>query len=257
MGGIGLDRKMYGSLVEADHLRHTLLAENTFSRRIPGQGIELAEELEEIIALHDASNVAAVFLDPVSVSGGVIIPPDGYLKRIRNTCDKHEVLLIFDEVITGFGRTGAAFGGDRFDVIPDIMTVAKNLTNAAVPMGAVATRKELYDPFMEQGGKDYPIEFFHGYTCSGHPLACASGLVAMQIFVEDKMIQRVGDISPNFEDAMHSLADREPPKSPGSSSRSFHCLICVCRVEEPGIPGLKPGSERAVEYAGSGLKHKV
>lgn len=236
VGGIGLNRKMYGSLVEADHLRHTLLAENTFSRGIPGQGIELAEELEEIIALHDASNVAAVILEPVSVSGGVIIPPDGYLKRIREICDKHEVLLIFDEVITGFGRTGAAFGGDRFDVIPDIMTVAKNLTNAAVPMGAVATRKELYDLFMEQGGKDYLIEFFHGYTNSGHPLACAAGLAAMRIFVEDKMVQRVRDMAPYFEDAMHSLA--ELPRV--VDIRNIGMVAAIQIEAIPGDPARRP-----------------
>ncbi len=163
-----------------------------FWRGIPEQGIELAEELEEIIALHDASSVAAVILEPVIV----IIPPDGYLKRIREICDKHEVLPILDEVITGFGRTGAAFGGDRFDALPDIMTVSKNLTNAAVPKGAVAARKELNDLFMEQGSKDYLIEFFHGYTYLGHPLACAAGLAAMQIFVEDKTVHGVRDILP-------------------------------------------------------------
>ncbi len=204
-GGIGVNRKLYGQLTDTDHLSHTLLPENVFSRGLPKHGVELAEELESLVALHDASNIAAVIIEPYSGSGGVVLPPEGYLQRIREICTKHDILLIFDEVITAFGRTGANFGADTFGVIPDIMNLAKGLTNAVIPMGAVVTKTDIYETFMANGGPDYMLEFPHGYTYSAHPVACAAGLAALDVLVNDRMAERVRNLSPYFEDAVHSL----------------------------------------------------
>lgn len=209
VGGIGPNRKLYGTLLDADHLPHTLLPENAFSRGIPQQGAELADQLEERVALHDASNIAAVIVEPFAGSAGVIVPPAGYLQRLREICDRHDILLIFDEVISGFGRTGHRFGADAFGVTPDIMVVAKGLTNGAVPMGATLVREDIYQAFMEQGGPEYMVEFPHGYTYSAHPLACAAGLAALELFEREQLAERARELAPYFEQALHSLKGNE------------------------------------------------
>ena len=205
LGGIGGNRAIFGAGIEADHLPHTLLKENAFTRGMPETGAEKAEDLLELIALHDASNIAAVIVEPLAGSAGVIPPPKGYLKRLREICDQHDILMIFDEVITGFGRMGSYTGAEEFGVVPDIMNVAKQLTNGAVPMGAVIVKSEIYQTFMEQGGADYMVELPHGYTYSGHPVACAAALASLDILKQDKLIDRVKEMAPVFEHALHSL----------------------------------------------------
>lgn len=205
LGGIGANRALFGQGVDADHLPHTLLPENAFTRGMPEHGAERAEELLELIALHDASNIAAVIVEPLAGSAGVIPPPKGYLQRLREICDAHEILLIFDEVITGFGRLGAMTGAEEFGVVPDMMNVAKQLTNGAVPMGAVIVKSEIYQTFMEQGGPDYMLELPHGYTYSGHPVACAAAMAALDVLENDQLLTRVREMSPVFEEALHGL----------------------------------------------------
>ena len=205
VGGIGANRKMFGQGVDADHLSHTLLADNAFTRGMPNNGWHLADELTELIALHDASNIAAVIVEPMAGSAGVIPPPAGYLQRLRDICTANNILLIFDEVITAFGRCGGMTGADVFGVVPDIMNVAKQLTNGAIPMGAVIASKEIYDTFMAQGGPDYMLEFPHGYTYSAHPVACAAGLAALDILEQEKLPERVAQMAPYFENALHQL----------------------------------------------------
>jgi len=204
-GGIGANRKMWGPAMESDHLSHTLLPQNAFSEGIPAQGANLADELIEMVALHDASNIAAVIVEPMSGSAGVIVPPAGYLKRLRQLCDEHDILLIFDEVITGFGRTGDLFGANTFDVVPDMINVAKQLTNGAIPMGAVLTRQCIYDTVVDAGGAPYNIELPHGYTYSGHPVACAAAMASLDILEQEKLVARVAELSPYFEQGVHSL----------------------------------------------------
>ena len=205
VGGIVANRKMFGQGIEADHLPHTQLASNAFSRGMADKGAELADDLLRLIALHDASNIAAVIVEPFSGSAGVVIPPKGYLQRLREICNANNILLIFDEVITGFGRCGAYTGAEAFGVTPDIMNVAKQITNGAQPMGAVLASKEIYDTFMAQGGPDYMLEFAHGYTYSAHPVACAVALAALDILVKENMVERVKALAPHFENAVHSL----------------------------------------------------
>jgi beta-alanine--pyruvate transaminase len=205
VGGIGPNRKLFGQAVDADHLSHTLLPDNVFSRGMPSNGWHLAEELNELIALHDASNIAAVIVEPMAGSAGVIPPPAGYLQRLRDICSANDILLIFDEVITGFGRCGGMTGAEVFGVTPDIMNVAKQLTNGAVPMGAVIASEDIYQTFMAQGGPDYMLEFPHGYTYSGHPVACAAGLAALDLLVKEQLPQRVARLAPYFEESIHQL----------------------------------------------------
>ncbi|GGO76625.1 beta alanine--pyruvate aminotransferase [Marinobacterium nitratireducens] len=205
LGGIGANRALFGQGVDADHLPHTLLKENAFTRGMPETGADKAEDLLELIALHDASNIAAVIVEPLAGSAGVIPPPVGYLKRLREICDAHNILLIFDEVITGFGRMGSMTGAEEFGVVPDIMNVAKQLTNGAVPMGAVICQREIYQTFMEQGGPEYMLELPHGYTYSGHPVACAAALASLDILAKDNLIDRVREMAPIFENGLHSL----------------------------------------------------
>ncbi|MGQ4877091.1 aspartate aminotransferase family protein [Billgrantia sp. LNSP4103-1] len=205
LGGIAANRTIFGQGVDADHLPHTLLPRNAFTRGMPECGAEKAEELLELIALHDASNIAAVIVEPLAGSAGVIPPPKGYLQRLRQICDQHDILLIFDEVITGFGRMGAMTGAEEFGVVPDILNVAKQLTNGAVPMGAVIVQEAIYQAFMEQGGPDYMLELPHGYTYSGHPAACAAALAALDVLENDRLISRVREMSPVFEEALHGL----------------------------------------------------
>jgi beta-alanine--pyruvate transaminase len=209
VGGIGANRKLFGTAVDADHLAHTVLPENVFTRGQPETGAHLAEELLEMIALHDASNIAAVIVEPMAGSAGVLPPPVGYLQRLREICDQHDILLIFDEVITAFGRCGAMTGADAFGVTPDIMNVAKQVTNGAVPLGAVIASAEIYQTFMEQGGPEYALEFPHGYTYSGHPVACAAGLATLEILEREALPERVAQEAPHFEEQLHSL--REMP----------------------------------------------
>jgi beta-alanine--pyruvate transaminase len=205
VGGISPNRKMFGAMLPGvDHLPHTHdLAHNAFSRGLPKWGEHLADELENIVLLHDPSNIAAVIVEPIAGSAGVILPPEGYLKRVREICDRHGILLIFDEVICGFGRTGAAFGAERFAVTPDLMTVAKGLTSGTVPMGAVLASKDIYDTFMT--GPEGAIEFFHGYTYSGHPLAAAAGCATLDVYQEEGLFERARSIEDKFADALHSL----------------------------------------------------
>ncbi len=205
VGGIVSNRKTFGPLLNGvDHLPHTHnLEKNAFTRGLPEWGGHLADELERIVALHDASTIAAVIVEPVAGSTGVLLPPKGYLQKLRQICDKHGILLIFDEVICGFGRLGSSFGAEHFNVLPDMMTVAKGITNAAVPMGAVFARKHIYDAFMT--GDEQTIELFHGYTYSGHPLACAAGIATLDIYQQEGLFERAAELAPYWEDAVHSL----------------------------------------------------
>ncbi len=207
VGGIVRNRMTYGPMVAGvDHLPHTLdIARNAFSRGEPHYGAEFADALERIVQLHDASTIAAVIIEPVAGSTGVIMPPRGYLKRLRELCTKYDILLIFDEVITGFGRLGAPFAAQYFDIKPDILTMAKAITNAAVPMGAVACSREIYDTIL--ANSDTPIELFHGYTTSGHPLACAAGIATLDVYRNEDLFTRAAELAPYWEEGMHSLGD--------------------------------------------------
>ncbi|MEQ9635540.1 MAG: aspartate aminotransferase family protein [Devosia marina] len=205
VGGIVTNRKMFGTLLTGvDHMPHTHnLAENAFSRGLPEHGADLADELERIVTLHDASTIAAVIVEPVAGSTGVLIPPPGYLKRLREITRKHGILLIFDEVITGYGRLGTPFGADYFGVTPDIMVTAKGLTNGVIPMGAVMVSAEIHDTFMQ--GPEHLIEFFHGYTYSGNPVASAAALATLDTYKEEGLLTRGAALAKTWEDALHSL----------------------------------------------------
>jgi beta-alanine--pyruvate transaminase len=209
VGGIGGNRKLYGHAVDADHLPHTQLAlrdkRHAFTRGMPETGAELADQLVDLIALHDASNIAAVIVEPLAGSAGVIPPPKGYLQRLRDICTANNILLIFDEVITGFGRMGAFTGAEAFGVTPDILNFAKQVTNGVQPLGGVVASKQIYDAFMAAGGPDYMLEFPHGYTYSAHPVACAAGVAALDVLVQDNAIARVKELAPHFEAAVHGL----------------------------------------------------
>jgi beta-alanine--pyruvate transaminase len=209
VGGMTPNRKMFGNMLTGiDHLPHTHDPEGSrFTRGQPENGVHLAEELERIVALHDASNIAAVIVEPVAGSTGVLVPPKGYLQKLREICTKHGILLIFDEVITGFGRLGESFASEYFGVQPDLFTTAKGITNATVPMGAVFVRDGIYDAFMNAASEPNAIEFFHGYTYSGHPLACAAGLATMDLYRDEGLFERAANLRPYFEDAVHSLSD--------------------------------------------------
>ncbi|HEY9661364.1 MAG TPA: aspartate aminotransferase family protein [Allocoleopsis sp.] len=238
VGGIPTVRKFFGNLLTGvDHLPHTHnLEHNAFSKGQPDWGAHLADELERIVALHDASHIAAVIVEPVAGSTGVLIPPKGYLERLRAICDKHGILLIFDEVITGFGRLGTSFATEYFGVKPDIITVAKGITNGTVPMGAVFVREGIYEAFMD--APDNAIELFHGYTYSGHPVACAAALGTLDVYEEEGLFDRARDLSPYWEEAVHSL--RGVPHVIDTRN-----LGLVAGIELESIPG-KPG-ERAFE----------
>jgi len=205
VGGIVTNRKMFGTLLTGvDHMPHTHnLAKNAFSRGLPEHGLDLADELERIVTLHDASTIAAVIVEPVAGSTGVLIPPAGYLQRLRDITKKHGILLIFDEVITGYGRLGTPFGADYFGVTPDIMVTAKGLTNGVIPMGAVLVTSEIHDAFMD--GPEHVIEFFHGYTYSGNPVASAAALATLETYKDEGLLTRGAELAPYFEEALHSL----------------------------------------------------
>ncbi len=206
VGGVPVNRKAYGLMIPGvDHLRHTQdLARSAFSRGQPAAGAEFADELEQrIIPLHDASNIAAVIVEPVSGAGGVLIPPQGYLQRLRQICDKHGILLIFDEVITGFGRLGKPFASEYFGVTPDLITFAKGITSGTVPMGGVIVKRGIYDTFMQAAGNG--IDFFHGYTYSGHPLASAAALGTLDTYAEEDLLTRAQAMASKFEDGVHAF----------------------------------------------------
>jgi beta-alanine--pyruvate transaminase len=204
VGGITANKKVYGpGVAGVDHIRHTHdLARNAFSRGQPKHGVEFADELERLCALHDPSTIAAVIVEPVAGSAGVLVPPVGYLERLREICTRHGILLIFDEVITGFGRLGKPFASEYFKVMPDIFTVAKGMTNATVPMGAVFVNQKMFDVFM-QGPEG--IEIFHGYTYSGHPLACAAGVATLDTYEEEGLLTRAATLEKYWEDGLHAL----------------------------------------------------
>jgi beta-alanine--pyruvate transaminase len=203
---MGANRKQFGNMLSGvDHLQATYnRAEQAFTKGEPEWGAHLADELTRLIALHDASTIAAVIVEPVAGSTGIIPPPKGYLKKLREITAQHGILLILDEVITGFGRTGSAFAAQEFGVTPDIITTAKGLTNGAVPMGAVLVSKKIYDAFM-QGPAG--IELFHGYTYSAHPIACAAGLATLEIYQREGLLSRARSLAPAFEEAVHSLRE--------------------------------------------------
>ena len=236
VGGLAPNRALYGQGIDAIHLAHTMLPENSFSRGMPTTGEHLANELEQQIMLHDASNIAAVIVEPMAGSAGVIPPPEGYLKRLRQICDQHNILLIFDEVITGFGRVGSYTGAAEFGVTPDLMTTAKQLTNGVVPMGAVIAKQEIYDIFMDKGGPEYMLELPHGYTYSGHPVACAAALAALDILEQEQLVARVKTMAPKFETMVHSLKGLQHIVD----IRNYGLAAGLTIAAAPGEPALRP-----------------
>ncbi|WP_368677538.1 aspartate aminotransferase family protein [Acinetobacter lactucae] len=206
LGGIGGNRKMFGQLMDVDHLPHTLQPDLSFTKGCAETGgVELANEMLKLIELHDASNIAAVIIEPVSGSAGCIVPPTGYLKRLREICDQHDILLIFDEVITGFGRMGKWTASEYFDVTPDILNFAKQITNGAIPLGGVVASHEIYDAFMQQDLPEHAVEFTHGYTYSAHPVACAAALATLDVLEKENLIHQSADLAPSFEKLLHEL----------------------------------------------------
>ncbi len=236
VGGIGGNRAAFGEAVPADHLVHTMLPDNKFVRGMPEKGAYLADDLLELIALHDASNIAAVIVEPLAGSAGVIPPPVGYLQRLREICDQHDILLIFDEVITAFGRMGAKTGSEEFGVVPDIINIAKQMTNGAIPMGAVVASQSIYDTFMENGGPEYLLELPHGHTYSAHPVACAAALACLDILQRDNLIATVRDMSQVFENTLHSLQGIQYI----SDIRNYGLAGALTIEHAPGEPMLRP-----------------
>jgi beta-alanine--pyruvate transaminase len=213
VGGIVGNRKSFGQTLEADHLPHTQMnlynKANAFTRGMPQTGAELADELIRLIQLHDASNIAAVIVEPMAGSAGVVPPPQGYLQKLREICTKFDILLIFDEVITGFGRMGAMTGSEAFGVVPDILNFAKQVTNGAQPLGGLVASKAIYDTIMSAGGPEYLVELPHGYTYSAHPIACAAGIAALDLLEKDNAVGRVRELAPYFENQVHALKGRK------------------------------------------------
>ena len=236
VGGIGGNRKTFGQAVEADHLPHTQPALGSFHRGMPPTGVELADRLLDLIALHDASNIAAVIVEPFSGSAGVVIPPVGYLQRLRQICTDNNILLIFDEVITGFGRCGSWTGAEAFGVVPDIMNIAKQVTNGAQPLGAVIASKDIYDTFMAAGGPEYLVEFPHGYTYSAHPVTCAAGIAALDVLQREDMIGRVKALVPYFENAVHGLKGSKHV----ADIRNYGLAAGLTIAALPGEPARRP-----------------
>jgi beta-alanine--pyruvate transaminase len=251
VGGIGPNRKAFGQTLEADHLPHTQLAladkKQAFTRGQPRQGAELADDLLRLIALHDASNIAAVIVEPFAGSAGVVIPPVGYLQRLREICTANNILLIFDEVITGFGRAGAMTGSAAFGVTPDIANYAKQITNGVQPLGAVIASKPIYDTFMAAGGPEYMVEFLHGYTYSAHPVACAAGVAALDLLVKDRAVERVAELAPYFENAVHGLRGFKHV----ADIRNFGLAAGLTIEAVPGEPAKRP-YEIAMKCLGNG-----
>ncbi len=236
LGGMVGNRKAWGAAMVPgiDHLPHTHnLAKNAFTKGQPEHGAELANALEGLIALHDASSIAAVIVEPIAGSTGVLVPPKGYLQKLREICTRHGIVLIFDEVITGFGRTGSAFAAQEFGVTPDIITCAKGLTNGSVPMGAVIVKKEIYDAFMN--APEGAIELFHGYTYSAHPIACAAGMATLNIYEREGLFQRAKELAPHWADAVHSL--KGLPNV--IDIRTYGLVACIEYEPIPGSPGKR------------------
>jgi len=252
VGGMVNNRKFFGALLPGvDHLRHTHdPARNQFSKGLPAHGAELADDLERLVALHDASTIAAVIVEPIAGSTGVLLPPKGYLKRLRELCTKHGILLIFDEVITGFGRTGSAFASQEFDVVPDMMTCAKGLTNGAVPMGAVLVQRSIHDAFMS--GPAGAIELFHGYTYSAHPIACAAGLATQKIYRDEGLFERAKATSPYWSDAVHSLKGRKNVVD----LRAYGLVAGIELAPRTGSPGSR-GYDAMVAAFDAGLLIRI
>ncbi len=251
VGGLPYNKRTFGpGVAGVDHMRHTHdLSRNAFSRGQPAHGAEYAEELERLCALHDPSTIAAVIVEPVAGSAGVLVPPKGYLERLREICTKHGILLIFDEVITGFGRMGAPFASQRFNVMPDIFSTAKGLTNGTVPMGAVFTKDSIFEAFMQ--GPD-GIELFHGYTYSGHPLACAAGIGTLDTYAEEGLLTRASTLERYWEDAAHALKGTRHIIDIRNSG-----LIAAIELEpRPGAPG-KRAYEAFVRAFESGVLIRV
>jgi len=247
VGGMVNNRKFFGALLPGvDHLRHTHdPARNLFSRGLPAHGAEFADDLERLVALHDASTIAAVIVEPIAGSTGVLMPPQGYLQRLREICSKHGILLIFDEVITGFGRTGSAFASQEFGVVPDLITCAKGLTNGAVPMGCVIVRREIYDAFMN--GPEGAIELFHGYTYSAHPLACAAGLATQRLY-RAGLFDQARAMAPYWSDAVHALKGRRHV----TDLRAYGIVAGIELEPRAGAPGAR-GYEALVKAFEAGL----
>lgn len=238
VGGMVANRKMFGPIMlpGVDHLPHTYnLSQMAFSKGQPAWGAHLADELERLVALHDASTIAAVIVEPMAGSTGVLVPPVGYLQKLRDICTKHGILLIFDEVITGFGRVGENFGAQRFGVTPDLITFAKGVTNGVVPMGGVLVRNEIYETFMGVDAPAYAVELLHGYTYSGHPLAAAVGHATLDLLVNEGLIQRARELEPVLEDVVHDLQGE-----PGVIDVRNMGLAAGIDLEPiPGKPGLR------------------
>ena len=235
VGGLPNNRKWFGpGLPGVDHLRHTLdIGRNAFTRGLPAHGIELAEDLERLVQLHDASTIAAVIIEPISGSAGVVLPPPGYLQRIREICSRHGIVLIFDEVITGFGRVGEPFAAQRFGVTPDMMTTAKGLTSGCVPMGAVFVSEKIHQGFMQ--GPDSAIDLFHGYTYTGHPLACAAALAALDTYEEEGLFTRALELEAYWQEGLHALRDRPNV----IDIRNYGLIGAVELAAEAGSPGAR------------------
>ncbi|MGG1949322.1 aspartate aminotransferase family protein [Trinickia sp. NRRL B-1857] len=237
VGGIAPNRKTFsGSLLgNVDHLPHTHdLEHNAFSKGQPSWGAHLADELERLVALHDASTIAAVIVEPVAGSTGVLVPPQGYLQRLRDICTKHGILLIFDEVITGFGRLGHATASEHFGVTPDLIALAKAINNAAVPMGAVAASRSVHDAIV-QGGIPGAIELFHGYTYSAHPVASAAAIATLELYRNERLFERARDLAGTFEQAAHALADAPYVKD----IRNLGLVAGIELESRPGAPGAR------------------
>jgi beta-alanine--pyruvate transaminase len=236
VGGMFANRKVFGAslLPSVDHMRHTFdLEHNAFTRGQPQWGTHLADDLDRLCTLHDASNIAAVIVEPVPGSAGVLPPPVGYLERLREICDRHGILLIFDEVITAFGRLGEPFAADRFGVTPDLITMAKGLTNGVIPMGAVLVQEKIYQALMT--GPEQMIELFHGYTYSGHPVACAAGLAALEVYEEEGTFQQARQLEGHFEEAIHSLGDHPLV----TDVRNFGLMGGIDLQPREGAPGMR------------------
>ena len=250
VGGIPGNRKTFGNVMlpGVDHMPHTHdLKRNAFTKGQPAHGAEIADELERLVALHDASNIAAVMIEPMAGSTGVLLPPKGYLERLRSICDKHGILLIFDEVITGFGRLGGAFSYDAFDVKPDIMTMAKAINNATIPMGAVAIKQEVHDAIIN-AAPDGGMEFMHGYTYSAHPVACAAANATLALYEREQLFQRAASLAPKFEAAAHALKGAKNV----IDIRNYGLVAAIELAPREGQAG-KRGYEAMVKCFGKGL----
>lgn len=250
VGGLVNNRRVFPQ-IPADHMRHTLdIGRNGFAKGLPEHGLELAEDLERLVALHGAETIAAVIVEPMSGSAGVILPPKGYLERLRAIADTHGILLIFDEVITGFGRLGTPFATDYFGVVPDLITTAKGLTNGAIPMGAVFASRKVHDALMT--GPESQIELFHGYTYSGHPVASAAGIATIEIYEEEGLLTRAASLAATWQDALHSMKGLPHV----IDIRNLGLVGAIELASRPGAPGAR-AYEAFVDCFNKGLLIRV